>query len=61
MGVVFLYEAVNILFGIVTTVFTGYCLVKYLDAFLEEKKLFERGKKIFLIAIFIFSGSLLSA
>ena len=48
-----MYEAVNILFGIVTTVFTGYCLVKYLDAFLEEKKLFERGKKIFLIAIFI--------
>lgn len=49
-----MYEAVNVLFGIITTLFTGYCLVKYLDAFLEGKKLFLRGRKSFLIAIFVF-------
>lgn len=52
---VFLYNVASVLFGMVTTVFTGYCLVKYLDAFLEEKKLFERGRKIFLITVFIFT------
>ena len=36
-----MYSMASWLYGIVTTVFTGYCLAYYLDSFMEPRKQFE--------------------
>lgn len=46
-----LYNVASIIYGIVTTIFTGYCLVYYFDSFMERKKQFEwNGKYLILIS-----------
>lgn len=59
MEVVFLYSVANMLFGIITTVFTGYCLVYYLDFFMERRNLFEWNGKYLMIISYIIIDYLL--
>ena len=59
MEVVSLYSVVSILFGIVTTVFTGYCLAYYFDSFMEHKTLLGGCEKYIIIIFYVISDYLL--
>ena len=49
-----MYNVASIIYGIVTTIFTGYCLVYYFDSFMERRKQFEwNGKYLILISYII--------
>lgn len=49
-----MYSVVGIIYGIVTTIFTGYCLAYYFDSFMEQRKLFcGNGKYLVTISYVI--------
>ena len=49
-----MYSVVGIIYGIVTTIFTGYCLAYYFDSFMEQRKLFcGNGKYLVIISYVI--------
>lgn len=61
MEVAFLYSAISVILGIVTTVFTGYCLAYYFESFSEERRVFGRKIKYlpligYVIADYILDG-----
>ena len=47
------------LFGIVTTIFAGYCLVYYFDSFMERRKRFEWNGKYLILIFYIIMDYLL--
>jgi len=47
------------LFGIVTTIFVGYCLVYYFDSFMERRKRFEWNGKYLILIFYIIMDYLL--
>ena len=61
MEVVSLYSVISILFGIVTTVFTGYCLAYYFDSFMEQRKPFRGNAKYLLIVSYVIMYYLVDA
>ena len=48
-----MYSVISIILGIVTTIFTGYCLSGYYDSFMEQKKWFGKNGKYLLITVFV--------
>ena len=54
-----MYSVANMLFGIATTVFTGYGLVYYFDSFMEKRKLLEWNGKYLIIISYIIMDYLL--
>ena len=61
MEVVFLYSVASIIYGIVTTIFTGYCLAYYFDSFMERKKLFLENRKYLVIVSYVIIDYLMDA
>ena len=49
MEVLSLYSVISVILGIVSTIFTGYCLSSYYDSFVEQKKWFGKYGKFLLI------------
>ena len=47
-----MYNVVSIIYGIVTSVFTGYCLTYYFDSFMERRKKFQWNGKYLLIILY---------
>ena len=54
-----MYNVVSIILGIVTTIFSGYCLVVYYDSFMERRSWSGRGRKFLLIAAFVVANYVL--
>ena len=48
-----MYSVISIIWGIVTTIFTGCCLSGYYDSFVEQKKWFGKYGKYLLIIAFV--------
>ena len=48
-----MYSVISIILGIVTTIFTGYCLSGYYDSFMEQKRWFGKNGKYLLITAFV--------
>ena len=61
MEVVSLYSVVSIIYGIATTIFTGYCLAYYFDSFMERKKLFLENRKYLAIVSYVIIDYLMDA
>ena len=59
MEVASLYSVVSELFGIVTTIFTGYCLAYYFDSFMDRKNLFLGYGKYIVIIFYVICDYLL--
>ena len=59
MEVASLYSVVSELFGIVTTIFTGYCLAYYFDSFMDRKNLFWGYGKYIVIIFYVICDYLL--
>lgn len=54
-----MYSVVSIILGIVTTVFTGYCLAYYFDSFSEQRKVFGRKIKHLPLAGYVIADCIL--
>ena len=48
-----MYSVISVILGIVTTIFTGYCLSGYCDSFVEQKKCFGKHGKYLLTIVFV--------
>lgn len=59
MEVASLYSVVSELFGVVTTIFTGYCLAYYFDSFMDRKNLFWGYGKYIVIIFYVICDYLL--
>jgi len=56
-----LYSVVSVLYGMVTTVFTGYCLAYYFDSFMERRKLLKGNGKYLVIVSYVIIDYLVDA
>lgn len=54
-----MYSVISIIWGIVTTIFTGCCLSGYYDSFVEQKKWFGKYGKYLLIIVFVVTDYIL--
>ena len=48
-----MYSVVSIIYGIVSTVFTGYCLAYYFDSFMERRKQYGGKGKYLILASYV--------
>ena len=56
-----MYSVVSIIYGIVTTIFTGYCLTYYFDSFMEQKKMLQGRGKYLILASYVILDYLMDA
>ena len=56
-----MYSVVSIIYGIVTTIFTGYCLTYDFDSFMEQKKLLKGRGKYLILASYVILDYLMDA
>ena len=56
-----MYSVVSIIYGIVTTIFTGYCLTYYFDSFMEQKKMLKGRGKYLILASYVILDYLMDA
>lgn len=54
-----MYSVISVILGIVTTIFTGYCLSGYYDSFVEQKKCFGKHGKYLLTIVFVVTDYIL--
>ena len=56
-----MYSMISIIYGIVTTIFTGYCLAYYFDSFMKQRKLFRGNGKYLVIISYVIMDYLADA
>ena len=56
-----MYNVVSIIYGIVTSIFTGYCLTYYFDSFMERRKLLKGNVKYLVIVSYVIIDYLVDA